>query len=408
MTRNSEALAATLCCLTLLACQCEQAQGPTGAPDAAIEARHDAGQPPVATLPLPEGAVPIQARASAADKASMDALKAKVARGAFLWAERSRRANAGHFLYMAATETDPALIAASLQAMAQSWTHDPKKTTRRPIDDDYRAVVRARLSHGDKLVLGRAMEASKHILSEQAPDPGVVAVLARIVAEHEDPAARYSALTALIQLRDIQKNKDALGALLKAFDDAAPHIVSTALRVIQFTAYGLEDKAPFIARTLALFNHADPGVRGRALLVSTALTQGQGLRTRLALQILPHLDDTHPYARSTATAALAALGHKAAIHKLITMLGDKAPNNYTLKGFQTLAGDSATISHSGSAWSRVDDAVLHAIETLSADMGEARFSVGPIKPGSVQQDLARAKRDARRWYATHKAGLPKP
>ena len=430
------ALAAALPLALIAGCQCGDPP-PDAAPDAAPTAASDA-QGSIPT-PLPASAVPIKTRLDPEQQAAADALEGKIARGAFPWADRNAARNAPIFLTMAAVDKNPALTAAALEAMSRCWTSTPGEPEKRIVDEDFRAVVRARLSHADPAVLGRAIEAATLAISGEQPDPALVAALARIATEHEAPAARQSAALALCRARDFQKDPAVTAALLKALDDDEDRVVSVALLHLRPSAYDLGSPGDFAARARALMEHADPGVRAAAMMLAAALFRsamadpsaptpqaeppaddpGDAARLdaerldaerldaeRLGSAIEARLSDPHPHVRSRAAAALALMGRKSSIHKMILLINDRAPDGYTSKGGRLLTGEDASVVHAGSGWQRVNGAALEALVLLSYDMGERRFGAAVPAPAKREEALVEAVDRARRWYQENRAALP--
>jgi hypothetical protein len=71
-----------------------------------------------------------------------------------------------------------------------------------------------------------------------------------------------------------------------------------------------------------------------------------------------------------------------------------------------LDGTSETPHHTGSLFERVDDAVLRAIVTLSAPMGDDRFVYRDVNLRWLALDVVAATRDAKHWYEAHAAEIP--
>lgn len=379
-----------------------------GASQAKEGASHELTKtPPKEGSEAPEAshAVKIQRVFSEEEVQAARVLRGALKEGAFPHKARTDKANALSFLFMAAADEKDDLQAAALQGMAQSWTHASRNERKRLVDRDYRKVVRERLQTENPLVLGRAIEASPNVLAGESPDGKVVELLARIVHEHPEGPARYAALDALSKTRDFQKNRTVVDAFYKALGDEEPYILSTALFRLQFSAYSLLDKEKFAARAKGLLEHQDPGVRGRAIVFvvnAAAPAEKKALGDRAHAM----LDDKHPFVRSAAVSAVARLGRTSSIPKLIKMLDDKSKNTYDLRSFDRLTGEKGWVHHDGSAWSRVDDSVLHALKSLSWKMRDHRFNYGKIGFKTVDKDIQAAAKDARAWYKANKKRIP--
>ena len=372
-------------CLALWACQCEGGDGEPGVEDGLGT--------PGAVIPG-AGSVPIEASVTEGQWQAIEALKARMTRGDFDWADRSDRKNAHLFVALAASGEGPELLAAALQAMDTGWTH-AEGGAREPVNEDYRRVVRARLRHDDRRVVGMAMHAAGHALMTPAGDRPIEAALVEIFSRSDDPAARYGALQALSQ--GGHQSEAFQGVLRLALSDDSPFVVSAALRFLGFVAYAME--AVGIDLT-GLFGHEDPGVRGRAMTLAPVLMGRSDARAAL----FRGLSDAHPYVRSASAAALGALGEKSAIHRLMALTGDEMEDTYTLRGLVSLTGSALTLVHKGS--SRVDRSAIKAIEVLSRDMGLDAFKVRGEGAVDKSEDVSRASLEVRRWYARVKDGLP--
>ncbi len=408
-----------LCMLLALAfVACGQGKEPRkvqidNAPKAQQTAGEDKGNKPsdappadaAPKTPLPEGAVALTKPLDAQALKDFDALQGKMRRGLFPWSERNKRDNARLFLHAAARGASPQIVAAGLQAMAQSWTSNPKDDKRELVDEDFVKVIQARLMDKDKVVLARAMEAAPAAISGNKPDEAIIGRLAQLLADDPDPAARYAALVAVARARNFQKRPEVTAALLKSLDDQAPYVVSTAMLYTQFAAYSLDQREAFLAKATALLEHKDPGVRGRAVLFAANLAKPPE-REALSARIKTMLGDEHAYVRSTAASALASLGRTESIHDLMKLLEDDARNTYTIKDFKKLSGEPGTVPHSGSSWYRVSDAALTALKVVTLSLKDKRFEYRQVRYKTADADIAEAIKDAKRWYKTHKAALP--
>ena len=78
---------------------------------------------------------------------------------------------------------------------------------------------------------------------------------------------------------------------------------------------------------------------------------------------------------------------------------------YSIK-FPSLSGLQKSVNHDGSAWSRVDDAVLRALEGMTRAMKDKRFKYGKINYKQVDADIAREVANAQKWYEANKDSLP--
>lgn len=379
----------------------EPSVGEVGGVDKASEAPSAADKKAVEPF---EGAIALKEPLSEVDVNEATKLKDNMRRALFPWSERMEPANARRFLHLAAQDDNPEVIAAALQAMSQCWTSNPKDDKRMLVDEDYKAVVVARLRHPDKRVQGRAMEASGPAITGEKPDEALIDALATLALEHPEAPTRYSAVVAVARAANFQKREKVVQALLKALDAEETYLISTAILYMQFSAYSLPQRSVFRDKAEALMGHEDPGVRGRAVLFMANLARGVERRAA-GDKIHEMLKDPHPYVRSTSASALAALGRLESIPRLMELLDDSERNTYTLKGFSKLTGEPGSVPHSGSAWFKVKDAALKSLELMTMAMGDVRFQYGPIKYKTADKDIDKAVKSARRWYRANKKTL---
>lgn len=381
---------------------CEQPADGPASPEEGQEAPAAPGEQPQGDAPRQE-AVTLSSPLSQQEAREAEGLVETLARGAFPWTERARPENARRFVHLAATSSQPEVIAAALQAMAQSWSAGPQDKARPAVDQDYRAVVLARLRHSDPAVVGRAIEASVNLLSHSPPDSEALEIILEF-ATGEIPAARFEALMALSRVREFQREPRIVEAYYQGMSDPEAFVASTAILHVQFLAYDLPRREEFMARAQRLLGHEDPGVRGRALLFAAGLARGEE-REAVGLRAEAMLVDPHPYVRSVAASAVAALDRKVSIPRLIRLLDDQARNTYSIQGFKRLSGESGSVPHSGSAWFKVNDAALAALQALTATMGDDRFIYPKVDSKTVDADIARGVKEARAWFSAHRDAL---
>lgn len=86
------------------------------------------------------------------------------------------------------------------------------------------------------------------------------------------------------------------------------------------------------------------------------------------------------------------------------LLDDTEKNVYDIR-FENLLGRQDTVHHDGSAWSRVDDAALWALQSMSRSLDGAKFDYGKIDHKKVDEDIAKEKARAREWFEANKGTL---
>lgn len=411
---NTRSLWALLAVLGLALAGCPSSNDAKPAPGPAPEAAK--GTPPAEAPAKPDakpevkaatgdGTIVIQTKLTPEEVAAATELAAKAKRGKFPWAEQAKKENANLFLYLAATSDNNEIVAASLHGMSRSWTYWKKNEKKAHVNEDYQAVVRARLASKDDIVLGRAIEAAPNAIAVDNPDLETIKILSQMAKDHTNPAARVAAADAIARAKDFQKNTDIVAALLDCLDDKEAYVVSTALFRMQFSAYSIVMKDELYARSKELLKHADQGVRGRAAVFAANLAQSNEQKQELGALVFPMLKDEAPFVRSYAATALSTLKRQDAIHTFMDMLDDVEKNSYNIK-YSKLTGEPGTVHHDGSAWSRVDDAILYSLKSMTWSMGDKKFQYGKINFKTVDKDLAAAKKEARAWYKKYKKDLP--
>lgn len=396
---------ALLALLGAAACKDEAPKPAPEAPAAAPapnEAPKAPAEEPPKDAPAAQDAAP---QAAEADVKLADELKAQIKDAQLPYKERSKKENARAFLYLAQSH-DGEVAAAALQGMNLSWTYSERNDKKELVTPEYQAVVKKHLNAEDPAVLGRAIEAAPNAIAGANPDKDIIARLAELALDHPQGAARYEAVDALSRAKDFQKNGTVTVALLKALDDKEPYVISTALFRLQFAAYSLKDKQQFFTKARALLKHQDPGVRGRAALF-TANAAPDTDKEALGAELHELLSDKDPFVRSAAASALARLKRLASIHKMVELLDDTTKNTYDIRDFKKLTGENGWVHHDGSAWSRVDDAILYALKTITWDMKDDKFEYRKVNYKTKDDDIAAAVKDAKAWYKKNKGKLPK-
>ncbi len=349
-------------------------------------------------------AVTLKTAPTAEEQTAAKELAAKLADDAQRDAELDKPEQARLFLVLAATGETAPVLGAALQGLANSWKDDAEAA----FQEDYRAVVAARLGATEPEILAPALRAAKEAVDSTDPiDPALVKALQALIAKPDDPAAPYAALEVLHSGKQVLEAAGTKDALLAAFGSAYPHVAATALTTFAWLASStIPDSDAYRAKIEELLKHADPAVRGEAC---EALAEFVGFgdaeaAVPVAKLLLPLLDDEHAFVRSSAASALASIKYRPAIHAFVKHLDDPAPNTYDTPTWKTLEGRDGWDHHDGSAWSRVDDAMLRAMEMITF-FDEVKFEYD-VNVGTVEEDLAKAVAAAKAWYEEHKADIP--
>lgn len=352
----------------------------------------------------PTSAIPISYELDETEQAKADSLIAGIDKKYFDYKESKKKENAKIFLAIAAANPgDPKIAPAAMRAVSQTWTHYKKTKDREIINDDYKVVVRAYLGSDDKVTLARTLEAAKFSILDDPPDQETIDLMVAVYNRSAGPG-KYATLNQLWNLKDWSKNAAVSAIYEDALGSSDAYLVTLALFRWDSGIYRAADREKVLEKLKGLLNHADPGVRGRsASVLSRGSTTPQEKEANGAL-IEKLLDDKHPFVRSSAASAMGKLKRTSAIPKMIEMLSDSEKNTYDIAGWNQLDGQSGRAHHDGSPWSRVDDAVLWALQTISFRL-KPKFKYRKIDYKKSDADIKAAIKDAKAWYAKVKGQL---
>ncbi|TNE86533.1 MAG: HEAT repeat domain-containing protein [Deltaproteobacteria bacterium] len=347
----------------------------------------------------PAGAVAIEATLDEAGNQSAEALLAELDGTHFKSKARRSAANAQLFLVLAARDTGAhEIAAASLEGMYETWS-DKDVKDKPAANEDYAKVVLAYLDHSDPLLQARAIQAAKHLLRQ-----GHAETVAKIVGlAGKSPAHTFDALDALSQVKDWGKD-EAIAAVYVNALDGENYVASQALFRLETKAFSFVKKDEAAPKIKGLLGHADPGVRGRAALAYAGFEKDKAAASEA---IAPLLKDDNAFTRSAAARAIGNARATGLAGDLVGMLDDTAKNTYDIEGWKQLDGSDGRVHHDGSAWSRVDDAVLNGLRTMGGTNGSARLELTKVRHDHVDEDLAKCKEEAKAWYEANKDKLAK-
>ncbi len=311
-----------------------------------------------------------------------------------------RDRNAKLFVYLAAKSEKPDIIRASLRAMSKTHTAGRRgKGSQRTVDADYCTVVATHLGSKDDKIVNLALSAATRALHTGQPDARVLDAVLQVARSHAVAGGRVSAINVLVKIPHYRRNPRIVPALLQILKDKSPAVLShTLYQLYQSGVDELLQKPAFVKASQELMKNGDPAVRGRAARFVAEVASGN---VEVRDQIRAMLDDKHPYPRSIAAHALAALHDVAAIHLLVPKLKDMARNDYHIP-FTKLSGKKTAVPH-GARNETVHDTCAVSIEKLSAKLPKPwkRASRKHEKAGR-DQNLA----SANAWYAKNKGEIP--
>lgn len=355
---------------------------------------------------LPGSGLPIETTLTSEQKETAEALALLVDDDAhFDYDDRKKLENADVFLWLAANKLEePTVLGAALEGMEERWTTSDSVDDKKLVNADYHLVVRHHLDAEDTLVLARAIEASTNSLVGENPHGETVDRIVELATLYDGSAGRYAALDELWQLRDWEKQDGPTEAFYQALASDDAYVVSNGLNRLKYETFNLIRKDDFRTRVLGLLSHDDPGVRGRAATVIGRLAEDGDEEVGTQLHAL--LNDPNPYVRGEAAEGLAELKRLSSVHKMIAMLDDSEKASYTLDGWTKLDGTNGSLYHDASTWSRVDDALLYALVSMTSGMGDDKFEYRKINSETKDADIALAVKDAQIWYKANVRELP--
>jgi HEAT repeat protein len=359
-------------------------------------------EPPKPVLPAPIVVEP--PNVDEASKVKAKALESKVRNARFDYDDVRDQTNAKAFVHLAATATSADVTVAALRAMSLAFTSYDQSKERAVADEDYARAVLMKIQDAEPRVQGAAIKAAGHSVNGNTPHAKVVDALVDLAANHPKPEGKYAAIDVLGGVQGLAKNPAWLAPFIKAFDAPEAYLVSEALANVKYRLYDAADKPTLKTKFEGLLKHADPGVRGNAAQALAHLAgYDDAVQAMYAGLIMPLLDDPNPFTKSAACSALATLGHKQAIHKIVTFVDDSTKSDYDIKGWTELDGDPGWQHHDASAWSTVGDAALSALRTLSRET-KVKFQYD-VNFRTKDADLKKAAAEAKKWYAQVKPEL---
>lgn len=378
-----------------LACGCAQSAPPTASPTAAAS-------PVVSGSPSVEATSAPAAEVSEEVKKKAEEILAGRKNDRFDYKQMSVKENGPVFIYLATTSDDPKVVTQALEGMKKTHRSDKESEKMNLAGEAYDAAIIKCLGSSDKTILHYALKSSSKALGD-TPNAKVVEMIVDIAQNHKEVGARHEAVDALSSVKDFEKDSALADVFIKAMKDDAP-VASLALFRRQF-GFSRGDKSEVYKTTVVeLLEHADPGVRGRALIALAELYSDD--KELILSKSEAMLKDENPFVRSSALSALSRIKGPKAIDLIITLVDDAEKNTYDIK-YQNLLGQSDSVHHDGSAWSTVNDAALSALKSATYSLPEAeRFVYDKINYKTVEADIAKQAKKAKAWHAEYKKKNP--
>lgn len=363
------------------------------------EKRDDATQT-AATTESP-GAPGLKFKPDEAQRAAIAALLEKVNRTSWRFPSKDTNApeNARLFTYIAATATDPVIIGAGLSAMYGAYSSHSKRKAKP--DADFVTVVDKHLDTEDPKLATRALLAARTGIAGKEGSPQLIAKVVHLASKdpYKSGPGRYAIIDTLRVVSAAQRTPEVVRVFEQSLDAQETYVVSYALQALYRATRSIDDRDALKSKALTLAKHEDPGVRGRAIELLGTLGREDVEVVKL---VLAALSDSSPYVRSEAAESISRLRHRPALHALIKLVDDKESNRYDIRDWTTLDGKPGRLHHDGSPWSRVYDAAMNSIRSLSG--GEVKLE--RINPKEIEKGLDANAAITKAWYAKEKSKIP--
>ena len=270
------------------------------------------------------------------------------------------------------------------------------------VDEDYRTVARAYLDATDEPTLARALEAAKACVTDDPSDAETVDKMVAVFNRSGSPG-KLAVISVLWNLKKWYENAPVSALFEQSLASDDTYLVSSALFRWESGIFSATDRERVMGTAKGLLTHTDAGIRGRSINVLTRGARSAEEKEEYGTLIEKMLDDKHPFVRSIAARAMGSMKRTSALPRMMELLDDTEKNTYDIKGFKKLDGTNGSVHHDGSAWSRVDDAVLSSIKAMSWSI-KPKFEYD-INYKTKDKDMAKAVKDAKSWYDKVKGDL---
>lgn len=338
---------------------------------------------------------------------------AQAATRAFPREVRDDKTLAQVFLYLAATSESEDVLVCSLSALAGVWTVVPRQVEREytMASDELIQVLAARILDTRPRIQAAAIEGGAFVFRGEHSNETLLDAYLALAVPTQPATLRYAILNKVWQARNQLASPERLQRYIDALDAAEPWLVSIALwRLESLVPREATLEATVRAKALERTQHADPGVRGRAISLLATLArrmnEGEPERVAATARAIEMIGDENPFTKSAAMNSAVKLEAISAIHTMVPFLGDATRNTYDIEGWTTLAGGRGSVHHDGSAWSQVRDSALGGIKNLSRRHDRDTMFDYDIEARNSGPSLDAAAIAANAWYTANRASLP--
>lgn len=323
------------------------------------------------------------------------------------------------FLHLAASSEDSTVVNASLAALERLYRPQELVDEERHIavDDDYRTLILAHLDSEVDPVLGNAIRGASHVINHQdSLDEETASKLAALVKDPR-PEVAYDALSALERVKGWTENADLVDAFVAAIGHSEPYVASRALIRLQgSTERGDSDAADLLWEVVMdATEHADPGVRGRAISLLSHLSSpgddadeiDEDRIENVGALAVKMLEDEHPYTISSAAGAISQLNYTEGIPALMELVDDHRHAGHLLRGWTKLNGNRGRLHHGGGPESRVSDSVLASLSGIRLSDRALEFDYTRLTPmeSDIEEYLQEHAERARTWFEENEEAL---
>ena len=385
----------------------EEAPGPTEAP-----AAEEAELTQVDAEPT-EDAAPAADDPRAADAA---VLAGRIDGESFPYELEDEQANGPLFLYLAATESDPTLVRAALQALDESYCPGEFDGCN-PIDEEFLTVVTGHLTADtDPNIVTAAVELGGKALNlDEEPTELLDAMLA-LAADIDDPALDAAVANEIWQA-DWEGNPAVEALYLEAVSSDVDYLNKVGtFRIETGSPSSLAAFDDFYAALTANLGHENFAVYGGSLKALGEMMATVDRSDPRWQEVYDAADvartHAHPFVRGAAMNAWESMKALEAIPTVISdHLADFEDGGLGSVSFTAYDGRSDSIGFDISAWSNVTDAAMTMLwwSTSGQDwhfdyLGDYDIELGEGAP-EVDDQIAAIAEEARAWFTTNEAAI---
>ncbi len=327
--------------------------------------------------------------------------------------EERKPSNGIAFLHLAASAKQPKVVALALRSMARTWRSSPSKRSVRPVmDEDYHAVVMARVNSKNPQIRSGALSAGRMLLIGNRPNPEFLKQILKMATQAPIPD-QIAAIAMLYNVRDYQipkprpgnrKSKIIAELLSNLEGDETLSIMATLRSLNRISFVGMPQSKRLSKVCVKLLEHKEPRVQGGAALLLSSIAQGQ--KKVLIPRFQEMLQSEYSFLRAIAITGLASFGDLSSAHAMVKLTGDSGKSESLLGGFKDLNGKPGRIKLRVPGGVQINGVALFGLQLLTRDW-KAPFSYESFGSRDRQEGRKKGIKAAKSWYKANKAKLPK-